>query len=105
MVLSPDQKVLRTAGRYRPHPTNPDLWYKCVITEAQEEGKGKKPGPQRLYIIRWHRKEEDHAHHRIDRHLERIYRVLEGEKESAKEKLLHDRTLRRSVRRRGAYLR
>lgn len=92
--------VLATAGRYRPHPDKPELSYKCVITEATDERRGKKrPGPQRLYVIRKNSKEEHHALRLIAAHLKKVEAILAKGTPDKREALLHHRAYRRYVKR------
>lgn len=93
------RKVLSTAGRYQPHPDRPEISFKRVIAEAKEEAKGKKkPGPERLYVIRRNKDEEKHALRTIDRHLAIVEERLAAGGKKAEELLTHP-TFRRYVRR------
>ena len=97
------REVLEAPGRYRKHPERPELSYKCVVAEASDERVGKQPGPERLYVVRRHGKEEAHAKRRIAKPLERVRDTLTNGTPKAKEALLHHRVYRRYVRADGRY--
>ena len=95
------REVIAAKGRYRNHPTRPELSYKCVVAEATDERRGKKPGPERLYVVRRNKSEEAHAKHRIQAHLEKVEGVLATGSAKAKEALLHHRTYKSYVKANG----
>lgn len=93
------KEVLKQPGRYRSHPQRPELSFKCVVTEATDEINQGHPSRKRLYIIRRNKKEQAHALHRLNAHLEKIKGILDKGSEKAAKKLLTHRTLKRYVRR------
>jgi transposase len=96
--------VIAAKGRYQQHPERPELSYKCVIAEASDERRGKKkPGRERLYVVRRNTKEEAHAKHRIQTHLEKVEGILATGSAKAKEALLHHRTYKRYVKPNGRF--
>jgi DDE family transposase len=93
------KRVLSHPGRYEQHPSRPELSYKTVVAEAEEERKEDQSGPTRLYIIRRNSHEEARELRRIEGKLRRIEEVLRRGTEAQKEKLLTDKTLKRYVKR------
>jgi hypothetical protein len=96
------REVLRQAGRYRQHPENPSLSFKCVIAEATDEGLGD-TGPCRLYVVRRNKDEEQHTLRMIEKHLAKIEETLATGNERKREALLHHRSYKRYVRPDGRY--
>jgi len=96
------KQVLKQPGRFKPHPEHPKLSYKCVIAEATDQGNGK-TGPCRLYIVRLHKGEREHALRRIRTHLMKVEGILKDGSAKDREGLLHHRTYKRYVRSSGRY--
>ncbi len=93
------KKVLSYPGRYEQHPSRPELSYKSVVAEAEEERKEGKPGSERLYVIRRNSHEEARERRRVEAKVERIEAVLRQGTEAQKNKLLKHKTLKRYVKR------
>ena len=87
------QRVLKRPGRYSPHPTKPELSFKCVVDQAGEED-----GRKRLYVIRHNELEEHFRLHTIERHCKKVEATLARGGADA-ENLLRHPTLKRYVRR------
>jgi len=88
------KRVLATAGRYSPHPTKPEVSFKCVVETATEES----PARERLYIVRWNRFEEEFQLRTIERHLDKAKKALAAGGAKADDLLSHP-TYKKYVRR------
>jgi len=87
------QEALRRPGRYSPHPSRPEISFKCVVAKPKEEA-----CPERLYIVRRNTLEERFRLHTIDRHCEKVQAILARGGTKA-EDLLHHSTFKKYVRR------